>query len=29
MPWHSTISRTRQLLPEEIFEEVFTKVLKV
>lgn len=25
--WHSTISRTRQLFPEYIFEEVFTKVL--
>ena len=29
LPWHSTISRTRQLFPEEIFEEVFTKVLKM
>lgn len=27
LPWHSTISRTRQLLPESLFEEVFTKVL--
>lgn len=27
LPWHSTISRTRQLFPEEIFEEVFTHVL--
>lgn len=27
LPWHSTISRTRQLYPESIFEEVFTKVL--
>ena len=27
LPWHSTISRTRQLYPEEVFEEVFTKVL--
>lgn len=27
LPWHSTISRTRQLYPEELFEEVFTKVL--
>lgn len=26
LPWHSTISRTRQLFPETIFEEVFTKV---
>jgi len=29
LPWHSTISRTRQLLPEYIFEEVFTKVLSM
>lgn len=29
LPWHSTISRTRQLFPEEIFEEVFTNVLKM
>lgn len=27
LPWHSTISRTRQLYPEAIFEEVFTRVL--
>lgn len=27
LPWHSTISRTRQLFPEEVFEEVFTHVL--
>ncbi len=27
LPWHSTISRTRQLFPESIFEEVFTRVL--
>ncbi len=27
LPWHSTISRTRQLFPETVFEEVFTKVL--
>ena len=26
LPWHSTISRTRQLFPEPIFEEVFNKV---
>lgn len=26
LPWHSTLSRTRQLYPEEVFEEVFTKV---
>ncbi|WP_421804268.1 IS1182 family transposase [Flagellimonas sp.] len=27
LPWHSTISRTRQLFPEAVFGEVFTKVL--
>ncbi len=27
LPWHSTISRTRQLFPEDIFEDVFTRVL--
>jgi len=27
LPWHSTISRTRQLFPESVFEEVFAKVL--
>ena len=27
LPWHSTLSRTRQLLPEAIFEEVFTQIL--
>ena len=27
LPWHSTISRTRQLYPQKIFEDVFTKVL--
>ncbi|WP_255307462.1 transposase, partial [Allomuricauda sp. CP2A] len=27
LPWHSTISRTRQLFPEAVFEETFTKVL--
>lgn len=27
LPWHSTISRTRQLFPEEVFEAVFTRVL--
>jgi len=26
-PWHSTMSRTRQLFPESIFEAVFTRVL--
>lgn len=29
LPWHSTISRTRQLFPETIFEEVFTQVLSM
>ena len=29
LPWHSTISRTRQLYPEAIFEEVFTKILSM
>ena len=27
LPWHSTISRTRQLFPEAVFMEVLTKVL--
>lgn len=27
LPWYSTISRTRQLYPETVFEDVFTKVL--
>lgn len=27
LPWHSTISRTRQLFPETVFEEVFTRIL--
>ncbi|WP_075344722.1 IS1182 family transposase [Tenacibaculum agarivorans] len=29
LPWHSTISRTRQLFPTSIFEEVFTLVLQM
>ncbi len=29
LPWHSTVSRTRQLFPESFFEEVFTQVLKM
>lgn len=29
LPWHSTISRTRQLFPEQIFEQVFTQVLQM
>ena len=27
LPWHSTISRTRQLYPESVFEKVFTRIL--
>ena len=27
LPWHSTLSRTRQLYGEEIFKELFSKVL--
>lgn len=27
LPWHSTISRTRGLYPESVFEQVFTKIL--
>jgi len=26
LPWHSTISRTRQLFPEHVFEEVFNTI---
>ena len=29
LPWHSTISRTRQLFTENIFEQVFTKILSM
>jgi transposase len=29
LPWHSTLSRTRQLLPESLFEQVFTRVLSL
>ncbi|WP_273566458.1 IS1182 family transposase [Maribacter halichondriae] len=29
LPWHSTISRTRNLFPEALFEEVFTGVLSL
>lgn len=29
LPWHSTISRTRQLYGEEVFLELFQKVLKL
>jgi transposase len=27
LPWHSTISRTRKLYPEELFQQMFDKVL--
>ena len=29
LPWHSTISRTRQLFPESVFEEVFIYVFEM
>ena len=29
LPWHSTISRTRQLFPKEVFEKVFTYVFEM
>jgi len=29
LPWHSTISRTRQLFPEDVFESVFTHILQM
>lgn len=29
LPWHSTLSRTRQLLPASLFEEVFARVLSL
>lgn len=29
LPWHSTISRTRQLFPCEVFEKLFTHVLRM
>ncbi len=28
LPWHSTMSRTRELLPEELFKEVFEDILR-
>src|ERR1041384_4488547 len=28
LPWHSTLSRTRQLYGQEVFDEVFQMVLK-
>jgi transposase len=27
LPWHSTISRTRSIIPEDVFEKLFEKVL--
>lgn len=27
LPWHSTLSRTRDLLPEDLFKEVFEEIL--
>ena len=29
LPWHSTISRTRQLYPETVYEELFSNVLSL
>lgn len=29
LPWHSTISRTRQMLPHAVFEEAFDRVLRL
>lgn len=29
LPWHSTLSRTRQLYGEEVFKELFKKVLSL
>jgi transposase len=29
LPWHSTLSRTRQLLPNSVFEEVFNQVFTI
>ncbi|NHN25403.1 hypothetical protein FIA58_006920 [Flavobacterium jejuense] len=29
LPWHSAISRTRQLYGEEVFMELFKKVLSL
>lgn len=29
LPWHSTISRTRALMPEELYEEIFNEVLRM
>jgi len=29
LPWHSTLSRTRQLFPEGVFEQVFTHIFRM
>ena len=29
LPWHSTLSRTHQLYPESVFENLFTHVFKM
>ena len=29
LPWHSTISRTRARIPEEVFEKLFDKILRM
>lgn len=29
LPWHSTISRTRQLFPEDVFESVFNQIFSI
>lgn len=29
LPWHSTISRTREIIPESVFEKMFTNILKI
>jgi len=29
LPWHSTLSRTRALLPDEVFTEAFERVLRM
>jgi len=29
LPWHSTISRTRSIIPVSVFEEIFNKIFKM
>jgi transposase len=29
LPWHSTLSRTRQRIPEDVFQQVFNKILQL